>query len=70
MEKLNSRQIAEMIWKGAILPTFTYAHEIDAMPEPEDEEACLQAIEGILERHGGVEPDADLKKRRDENPDV
>jgi hypothetical protein len=64
---MNSRQLAEKIWKECVQPAYTYAHEQDAAPEPEDKEAALQVLEGILEREASVIPDAELNRIRAEN---
>jgi hypothetical protein len=64
---MNSRELAEKIWKTIVQPAYTYAHEESADPEPEDKEAALQALEGILEREAGVKPDLELEKIRKMN---
>jgi hypothetical protein len=66
MDPLNSRQLAEMIWK-TVENAYTYAHEEHCEPEPEDKEGALQELEGILEREAGVKPDEHLKAERQKN---
>jgi len=63
---MNSRELAEAIWK-TVENAYTYAHEQDAGPEPEDKEGAIQEIEGLLERHGKVPPDEKLKAERAKN---
>ena len=56
---MNSRELAEKIFNEAVRPCYEgMAQDID--PEPEDREAMLQAIEGILEREAKVKPDRTL----------
>lgn len=61
---MNSRQLAEYIWKTVVQNAYSYAHETYAEPEPEDKEGALQDLEGILEREAGVKPDEALKAER------
>ena len=63
---MNSRQLADKILKEAIRPCYE-GMGLDNDPEPEDREAMLQTIEGLLERHAGLDPDPALKTARAEN---
>lgn len=66
MSALNSRELAEKIWNEAVRPVYEgLGHDNDL--EPEDREAMLQSIEGLLERHGNVPPDLELLAKRTEN---
>lgn len=56
---MNSRQLAEEIFNKAVRPVYA-GMGVDNEPEPEDCEAMLQTIEGILERKANVKPDRTL----------
>jgi hypothetical protein len=59
---LNSRQLVEELWNDAVKPLLDGAgFDID---DPEDKEATLQSMEGILERKAGVKPDEALNAIR------
>lgn len=61
---MNSRELAEEIWKSVK----NAMHDTTAEDlEPEDREGLLQELEGVLERHGGLKPDPVLEKARKEN---
>lgn len=61
---MNSRQLAEEVWKSVA----NALHETTAADlEPEDKEGLLQELEGVLERHGGIKPDEELNRIREEN---
>jgi len=66
MSALNSRQLAENIWNEAVRPVYEGLGQDNDL-EPEDREAMLQSIEGLLERHGNVPPDLELLAKRTEN---
>lgn len=63
---VNSRELAEKIWNDAVRPCYEGLGQDNDL-EPEDREAMLQGIEGMLERHAGLEPDPVLEKARKEN---
>jgi hypothetical protein len=63
---MNSRQLAEKIWNEAVRPCYEGMGQ-DNDPEPEDREAMLQGIEGLLERHAGLKADPELERLRKEN---
>lgn len=63
---MNSRQLAEKIFNQAVRPCYEGMGQ-DNDPEPEDREAMLQEIEGLLEKYAGLIPDPVLKKVRKEN---
>jgi len=64
MSALNSRQLAEKIWKEVVQNAYSYAHEQGNEPEAEDKEGALQELEGLLEREAGVKPDEQLNAER------
>jgi len=64
--KMNSRDLADKIFNEAVRPCYEGMGQ-DNDPEPEDREAMLQAIEGLLERHAGLKPDRMLKRLRKAN---
>lgn len=66
MNTLNSRELAEKIWNEAVRPCYEGLGNDNDL-EPEDREAMLQSIEGLLERHGNVPPDLELLAKRTEN---
>jgi hypothetical protein len=66
MNLMNSRLLAEKIWNEAVRPVYEGIGQDNEL-EPEDREAMLQSIEGLLERHGNVPPDLELLARRTEN---
>lgn len=60
----TSRALAEKIWAEVVENAFGEAFREGAGPEPEDKEAALQAIEGLLETYAGLRPDRSLEKAR------
>jgi hypothetical protein len=66
MNQMNSRLLAEKIWNEAVRPVYEGIGPDNEL-EPEDREAMLQSIEGILERDANVPPDLELEAKRAEN---
>lgn len=64
MSPMNSRQLAEEIWKSV---ANALQDETASELEPLDREGLLQELEGVLERHGGIKADPELMKAREEN---
>ncbi len=64
---MSSRQMAEKLWREAIEPNFDGVFGFDCELEPEALEAAHQVMEGLLERHAGLQPDRDLQRKRDDN---
>lgn len=67
MDAMNSRQLAEEIWKSIA----NALHDTEARDiEPEDKEGLLQELEGVLERHGKILPDQKLNEEREKNGEM
>lgn len=65
-DQLNSRQLAEKIFNGPVRSCYDSLGNDNDL-EPEDREVMIQEIEGLLERHAGLQPDPTLKAAREEN---